>query len=52
MRVLMMSGYDLRAEAFERGADAFLEKPYRPQDVFREVERAISAERERPTHAA
>ena len=41
LRILMMSGSDVAREALSHGAAAFLEKPYRPSDVVREVERLI-----------
>lgn len=41
LRILMMSGSDVAREALSHGAAAFLEKPYRPSDVLREVERLI-----------
>lgn len=40
-RVLMMSGYDHAAQALASGAIAFLDKPYRPSDVLREVAQAL-----------
>ncbi len=53
LRVLMMSGDDHAARALASGAIAFLDKPYRPSDVLREVAQALGDEPERPAlHAA
>ena len=48
-RVLMMSGADHAAQALARGAIAFLDKPYRPSDVLREVALALGGE---PGHSS
>lgn len=40
IKVLMMSGADHAGEADERGAIAFLEKPYFPADILAAVARA------------
>ena len=53
IRVLMMSGTDCADLAVERGAIAFLDKPYRPTDVLRAVAEAIGDEPGHPVlHAA
>ena len=35
IKIIMASGVDLRQECLEAGADAFLLKPYMPDDLFK-----------------
>lgn len=49
MKVLMMSGPDYAEEAIARSAVAFLDKPYFPADVLREVARAMGDEPGNPS---
>ena len=51
-RILMMSGADHQERALDSGAVGFLDKPYRPADVLREVVRALADEPGIPTRRA
>jgi CheY-like chemotaxis protein len=43
IRFILMSGYEIVEEAFEKGADGFLRKPFGREECIREIEKALMA---------
>lgn len=41
IRVVMTSGLDFRAECLTHGANAFIQKPYMPDDLLNELKRVM-----------
>jgi len=41
VRILMSSGMDLRLESRDAGADGFIQKPYMPDDLIRQLKEVM-----------
>ena len=42
VRILMSSGMDLRLESRDAGADGFIQKPYMPDDLIRQLKEVMA----------